>query len=283
MSETNPLPSASELLRDARLSRDLSLEQVSQQTRIPADLILALEERRWEALPGAPYARAFSRTLAVAYELDPDLVLAGLRNDMGLRPAPTDTRAAMELRLGDTSEKTGNRTPVILGGIIGLALLLVIAATRLVFQSGSAAPRAPSDSLHGDTAISSDTAAQVPAPVPPPKAVVVPARRTATLSLMDTSKTTFILYIRSGIQKVRKKTLGGVDTLEFDPDTSIVVRNLSSRPLRLTGAASRDSILLPFFRVTRKADSVRIESVHEEEWNRLADPIIKKFKKVHQD
>lgn len=282
MSETDPLPSASELLREARLGRDLSLEQVSQLTRIPAELILALEERRWDALPGAPYARAFSRTLAVAYELDPDLVLAGLRNDMGLRPAPTDTRAAMELRLGDTSEKSGGRTPVILGGIIGLALLLVIAATRLVFQSGSATPRAPSDSLRGDTAIS-DTLTPPPAPPPAPKPAAPPPRRTATLSIMDTSKTTFVLYIRSGILKVRKKTLGGSDTMEFDPDTSILVRNLSGRPLRLTGAVQRDSLLFPFFRVSRKADSVRVESVREEEWNRMADPIIKKFKKNHQD
>ncbi len=280
MSETNPLPSASELLREARLARGLSPEQVSQQTRIPADLILALEERRWDALPGAPYARAFSRTLAVAYELDPDLVLAGLRNDMGLRPAPNDSRAAMELRLGDTSEKTGTRTPIILGGIIGLALLLVIAATRLVFQSGSPTQRTPTDSLRGDTTASSDTLIPVPAPVQAPKIVAAPARRTATLSLADTSRTVFVLYIRSGIRKVRKKTLGGQDSLDFDPDTSIMVRNLSGKPLRLTGAISKDSLVLPFFRISRKSDSVRIESMHEEEWSRLADPIIKK---IHQD
>jgi len=283
MSDPTPLPSASELLREARIARELSPEQVSQLTRIPAELILALEERRWDALPGAPYARAFSRTLAVAYELDPEIVLAGLRNDMGLRPAPTDTRAAMELRLGSTTEKTGIRTPVILGGIIGLALLLVIAATRLVFQSGSTTPRSPSDALRGDTTYPADTLVPVPAPVAVPKTVTAPSRRTVTISLTDTTKTTFVLYIRSGIRKVRKKTLGGPDTLEFDPDTSIMIRNLSGRPLRLTGAATRDSLLLPYFRVVRRADSVRIENVHEEDWSRMADPIIKKSKKKIPD
>jgi hypothetical protein len=167
-----------------------------------------------------------------------------------------------------------------LGGIIGLALLLVIAATRLVFQSGSSTPRTPTDSLRSDTALSSDTLVPTPPPAPVPKPVAAPVRRTATLSLADTSKAAFVLYIRSGIRKVRKKTLGGQDSLDFDPDTSIMVRNLSGRPLRLTGAIQRDSILLPFFRISRKSDSVRIESMHEEEWSRLADPIIKKN---HQD
>ena len=281
MSDPNPIPSASELLREARLARDLSPEQVSQQTRIPAELILALEERRWDALPGAPYARAFSRTLAVAYELDPDLVLAGLRNDMGLRPAPADTRAAMELRLGDTSEKSGSRTPIILGAIIGLALLLVIAATRLVFQSGSTALHAPSDSLRGDTTYASDTVIPVPAAPPATKIVEPVATRTVTLSLLDTSKTTFVLYIRSGIRKVRKKTMGGSEDLVFDPDTSIMVRNLSGRPLLMTGAAILDTIRRPYFRVGRKSDSVRLETMTEEEWNHVADPIVKKYKQSH--
>jgi len=132
-------PSASELLRATRLERDLTLEQVSLQTRIPAELILAIEERRWNALPGAPYARAFSRTLAIAYELDPELVLAGLRNDMGLRPQPSHA-PSREMHVAAPGEETAtNRTPMILAGIIGLALVLVIAATRLVFQSGPSA------------------------------------------------------------------------------------------------------------------------------------------------
>jgi hypothetical protein len=282
MSETDPLPSASELLRTARLARELSLEQVSQHTRIPADLILALEERRWDALPGAPYARAFSRTLALAYELDPDLVLAGLRNDMGLRPIPSDSRAAMELRLGPP-EKPSGKTPLILAGIIGLALLLVIAAMHLV--QGPGISRISSDTLRRDTVEESDTIVPDTTKTVPraaPKAEL-PLRRTATISLTDTSRTAFVLYIRPGIRRVRKKTLSAVDSLEFDPDTAILVRNLSGRPLRLTGAVRRDSLSLPYFRIARRSDSVHIEGLREEDWSRVADPIVKLNQKKHQD
>ena len=282
MSETDPLPSASELLRTARLARELSLEQVSQHTRIPADLILALEERRWEALPGAPYARAFSRTLALAYELDPDLVLAGLRNDMGLRPLASDSRAAMELRLGAPETPNGT-TPLSLAGLSGLALVLVIAAMHLV--QGPGISRISSDALRRDTVEESDTV--VPettkaVPRPAPKAEL-PPRRTATISLTDTSRTAFVLYIRPGIRRVRKKTLSAVDSLEFDPDTAMLVRNLSGRPLRLTGAVRRDSLSLPYFRIARRSDSVHIDGLREEDWSRLADPIVKSNQKKHQD
>ncbi|HXP89582.1 MAG TPA: helix-turn-helix domain-containing protein [Fibrobacteria bacterium] len=283
MSETDPLPSASELLRTARLARELSLEQVSQHTRIPADLILALEERRWEALPGAPYARAFSRTLALAYELDPDLVLAGLRIDMGLRPVPSDSRAAMELRLGPP-EKPSGKTPLILAGIIGLALLLVIAAMHLV--QGPGISRNPSDASRRDTVEETDTVIPDTTKAPVPRAapkVELPPRRTTTISLTDTSRTAFVLYIRPGIRRVRKKTLSAVDSLEFDPDTAILVRNLSGKPLRLTGSVRRDSLSLPFFRIARRSDSVHIDALREEDWSRWADPIVKANQKKHQD
>jgi len=282
MSDPDPLPSASELLHTARLARELSLEQVSQHTRIPADLILALEERRWEALPGAPYARAFSRTLALAYELDPDLVLAGLRNDMGLRPAPKDSRAAMELRLGPPDKPNG-KTPLILAAIIGLAFLLVIAAMHLVQGPGTSRisqEAARPDTVEASDSVAPDTAKAIPPPAPK---VEAPPRRTAAISLSDKSKSAFVLYIRPGIRRVRKKTLSSVDSLEFDPDTSILVRNLSGKPLRLSGAVRRDSLSLPFFRVARRSDSVHIDVLREEDWSRWADPIVKANQKKHQD
>jgi hypothetical protein len=278
MSESPSIPSASELLQKTRLERELTLEQVSQKTRIPAELILAIEERRWNDLPGAPYARAFSRTLAIAYELDPEAVLAGLRNDMGLRPQPPHPQT-VEVRVAKQGEESGSdRTPLILAGIIGLALVLVIAATRLVFHSDSSAARTPADSLRRDTASEIDTVHRVPTPPPPPPppAPAPPARRTVTIALSDTSRPAFALFIRQGIPRVRKKTFSAGDTLEFDPDTSITVRNLSGRVLHLTGALRRDSLSAQFFRIYRKSDSVRVDILHEDDWDRASDAIVKR-------
>lgn len=285
MSESTNVPSASRLLAQAREAKELTLDQVSLQTRIPRDLIQALEEKNWSALPGAPYARAFCKTLAQAYELDSDLVLEGLRNDMGAAPpAPKATpKVASEIDVAPSKDDAeSNRTPLLLAGILALALVLVIAATRLNFgginsvqvpptDSTVAEPGSESDSLGQDSAATASLAPIATAPAGPP-------HKTATIKLADTGRSAFILYMRQGIFRIRKKNLIPTDTLEFDPDTAILVRNLSRQRLRISGAITRDSVDFTYFRVVRRSDSVRLESLSESAWNEKAQPILERKK-----
>lgn len=285
MSESTNVPSASRLLSEAREAKELTLDQVSLQTRIPRDLIQALEEKNWSALPGAPYARAFCKTLAQAYELDPDLVLEGLRHDMGTASAAPKaaTKVASEIDIAPSKEDAdSNRTPLLLAGILALALVLVIAATRLNFggvdgarpavDSTAIDPMSESDSLGLDSAASASLA-------PVPAAPEAAPRRTATIKLADTARSAFILYMRQGITRIRKKNLLPSDTLEFDPDTAILVRNLSKQRLRISGAILRDSVDFTYFRVVRRDDSVRLESLSESAWNEKAQPILDRKKR----
>lgn len=285
MSESTNVPSASRLLSEAREAKELTLDQVSLQTRIPRDLIQALEDKNWSALPGAPYARAFCKTLAQAYELDPDLVLEGLRNDMGGgAPAPRPSaKVASEIDVAPSKDDgDSNRTPLILAGILALALVLVIAATRLNF-GGINSVQPGVDSTKADSATESDSLGQDSsanaslAPVAPLPAAG-PARRTATIKLADTGHSAFILYMRQGITRIRKKNLVPSDTLEFDPDTAILVRNLSRQRLRISGAITRDSVDLTYFRVVRRDDSVKLEQISEKSWDEKAQPILERKK-----
>ena len=57
-------------LRDARLRQDLQLEEVEEQTRISRRYLRALEEERFELLPGDAYAKAFLRSYAGFLGLD---------------------------------------------------------------------------------------------------------------------------------------------------------------------------------------------------------------------
>lgn len=284
MSESTNVPSASRLLSEAREAKELTLDQVSLQTRIPRDLIQALEEKNWSALPGAPYARAFCKTLAQAYELDPDLVLEGLRHDMGGAPAAPKAapKVAGEIDIAPSKDDAeSNRTPLLLAGILALALVLVIAATRLNF-GGIDSVQPPVDSTAIDPASESDSlgldslATTSLAPVAVPAA---PPRRTATIKLADTGRSAFILYMRQGITRIRKKNLVPSDTLEFDPDTAILVRNLSKQRLRISGAIVRDSVDHTYFRVVRRDDTVRLESLSEAAWNEKAQPILDRKKR----
>lgn len=274
-----PPPSAAELLLQARISKELSLDQVSLQTRIPRELIQALEEKNWALLPGAPYARAFCKTLAAAYELDPELVLTGLRHDMGIKSTASTPKSNVEIKVNSTQEETeSNRTPLILAAILAFALILVLAATRFAFKPGLNFPGSSTDSLGSDSALV-DSAAMDSTSAPGIVAAAMLATkaatpRTATLKLTDSSRPTFLLYIRPGIAKIRKKNLTASDTLEFNPDTALYVRNLSRQPLRLSGAIERDSILNSFFRILRKNDSVSIEPISELTWDEKARPIL---------
>jgi len=280
-----PPPSAAELLLQARTSKELSLDQVSLQTRIPRELIQALEEKNWAVLPGAPYARAFCKTLAAAYELDPELVLTGLRNDMGIKSVGTAPKSSVEIKVNSSLEESeSNRTPLVLAAILALALILVLAATRFAFKPGFTSLMSPTDTLRNDSEVT-DTSSMDSAPAPGIVAAAVwatkaSARRAATLKLADSTRPAFLLYIRPGISRIRKKNLTPTDTMEFDPDTALYIRNLSRQPLRLSGAVVRDSILNSFFRILRKHDSVLVEPISEMTWDEKAKPILARNKSL---
>jgi cytoskeletal protein RodZ len=64
-----------ERLRNAREAKGLSLRAVADVTRIRTIYLEALEEERFDQLPGAVYARGFLRTYADALGLDPDRLM----------------------------------------------------------------------------------------------------------------------------------------------------------------------------------------------------------------
>src|SRR6187401_1757427 len=73
------------MLRSARHRRGLTIEQLSQTTKIPQRLLSALEQGNLAALPGSFYQRAELRTYAQTVGLDPDFAVAQL--DRAVAPA----------------------------------------------------------------------------------------------------------------------------------------------------------------------------------------------------
>ncbi len=81
-------------LRQARLQRGLTLEDVFAATRIRRPYLQALEAEDWEALPSAVHARAFLRTYAEYLGLEPTLLLAALAEELHLPPPAPEPAAA---------------------------------------------------------------------------------------------------------------------------------------------------------------------------------------------
>jgi cytoskeleton protein RodZ len=66
-------------LREARSALGLDLEELEKRTKIRARYLSALEEERWDALPGSAYTRAFLRTYAQFLGLDGELLVEEYR------------------------------------------------------------------------------------------------------------------------------------------------------------------------------------------------------------
>src|SRR3954447_26694816 len=72
-------PTIGETLRKARKERGLELGEVERATKIRAKFLKAMEEDRWEALPGPSYARGFLDIYARHLGLDQQALLDDYR------------------------------------------------------------------------------------------------------------------------------------------------------------------------------------------------------------
>lgn len=268
---------AARMLREGRTAASIEIETASQLTRIPQDMVHALEEGRWSALPGPAYARAFARTLSSAYGIDPDAVVAALRRDMNdpvetpvQRSASHQTRIQTHNNQMEEGHKGKSSGPFVLLGALALAFLLLIGLTRI--NGSSTTPTSPAPGLIDSTL---DTAARQELDTTRLDTVPAQLPRHVSLSIRDTGSA-FLLYIRTG--RVRKSTLERGDSLSLSIDTSAIFRNLSGYSLHLSGAISRDTLSSQYFRIEKRGDTARVSNASEAEWKTLYDKIMERRK-----
>ena len=120
-------------LREERIRLGLGIDQVEADTKIRAKYLMALEDERFEALPGTAYARAFLRDYAEQLGLDPQELVNRLNAVVGAggrrraRAAPRRSRPARSSAGGSGSRSAARsrsswpswpspRTPSLGGG-----------------------------------------------------------------------------------------------------------------------------------------------------------------------
>ena len=69
-------PAVGQTLRSARTSRGIELDDVERATKIRVKFLQAMEDDRWDRLPGAAYARGFLATYARYLDLDDQALVA---------------------------------------------------------------------------------------------------------------------------------------------------------------------------------------------------------------
>jgi cytoskeletal protein RodZ len=129
-------------LREARLKRNLTPADVQKAIRIRDRYLQALEEERWELLPGDAYVKGFLRTYADYLGLDGSLYVDEYNNRFAHPDEPTLVPERFPRR-GTRVSGGGLLRPVIAVGAI-VAIVAAVAAWQLSGSSGNKQGAPPS-------------------------------------------------------------------------------------------------------------------------------------------
>jgi hypothetical protein len=77
----------SQILKDKRLSLNLTHQEVEQSTKIPVDLLVQVESDNWEKVNSIAYLQGIIKKYAAFLGMDQSKVLSYLRRDYQLKPA----------------------------------------------------------------------------------------------------------------------------------------------------------------------------------------------------
>jgi transcriptional regulator with XRE-family HTH domain len=67
-------------LREARVRRNLTLQQVEEDIKIRVKYVQAMENEDWDVMPGVTYVKGFLRTYATYLGLDPEVIIGEFRS-----------------------------------------------------------------------------------------------------------------------------------------------------------------------------------------------------------
>lgn len=148
-------------LRRERELRQISLEELVQQTRVPLRMLQHIEDDRFDALPGDVFARGFLRSYARALGLPAEQVLA--RFGQGRKP---ETQAPPPLLASLQAPERGRR----FGIAIALVILVILftLALSIVFNA-----------RHRSTPLELSVRPSLPLELPPSRELPCPRRAPA--------------------------------------------------------------------------------------------------------
>ncbi|MEU6578743.1 RodZ domain-containing protein [Streptomyces sp. NPDC046805] len=107
-------------LRQARIAAGLTVDDVSNATRVRIAIVHAIEADDFDACGGAVYARGHIRTLAKAVQVDPDPLLAQYDAEHGGRPAPTPAAPLFEAERIRPERRGPNWTAAMVAAIVAV-------------------------------------------------------------------------------------------------------------------------------------------------------------------
>ena len=187
------MTSIGEVLRSERMRRNLELEQISRELKIPQRLLAAIENDKFDQLRGAVFAKSFVRQYATLLGLDAEEMAAQVGQVFTTQPAESDLErsqqslAEMDLpRLEAWGTIGGGRRFSRSSSLPALALVvLVMLVCSGVYTFWQRSRRI---AAAREAAVPVEQAARkaVPAPAPVPAAVTTPVPVTPLVTTPET-------------------------------------------------------------------------------------------------
>lgn len=125
-----------QILKEARLSKNLTLEQIEAATKIRKKILVSLEEGDWKSLPSTTFVKGLIKNYGGFLSLNHQELIAFYRREFDERK---------EIRRTFTTNKVKNKgfrlTPqLVTGGVILLGILIVIGYLFFQYQSFTGPP-----------------------------------------------------------------------------------------------------------------------------------------------
>ncbi|MEU9893693.1 helix-turn-helix domain-containing protein [Streptomyces phaeochromogenes] len=118
--EKGDRPSIGRALQQARIAAGLTVDDVSNATRVRIAIVHAIEQDDFTPCGGDVYARGHLKTLARAVNLDPAPLLAQYDDDHGGRPAPTPAAPMFEAERIRPERRGPNWTAAMVAAIVAV-------------------------------------------------------------------------------------------------------------------------------------------------------------------
>lgn len=113
-------------LREARLQKGMSLDDVQEMTKIRKRYLEAIEAGDYKVLPGSFYVRAFIKTYAETVGLNPDELLEGHKKDVPAETAEATMEPVIQKRSSRPTERSNRWMSVALMWTFPLLIIVLL-------------------------------------------------------------------------------------------------------------------------------------------------------------
>ncbi|WP_374985537.1 helix-turn-helix domain-containing protein [Streptomyces fradiae] len=183
-------PPIGRALREARLAAGLTVEQVSDSTRVRVPIVHAIEEDDFSRCGGDVYARGHVRTLARAVGLDPAALVEQYDAEHGGRPAPTPAAPMFEAERIRPERRRPNWTAAMVAAIVAV---VGFAGFTLFGQDGTdSGSKTVADAPAATESRAPKAAPSKPAPAPSESAIAAVPQDKVTVKLTATGDKSWI-------------------------------------------------------------------------------------------